>query len=193
MSTDPFITELQADWLAASPDVDRLAAKVRRYRRTRAVSRAGEAAGALIALVFGLWFALLAWRQFDWAYGLASAALLATTPLILASLIRGRRAVEAAASRTPFSTIMEARHHAGATIDAMRRGRWAAWLLVSASAVGGALAAAGLADGLEWPISVWLITALAAVVGTRLRESQMRRLRERCDLLLLEWGIVDAP
>jgi|GEM_PF-1593943 len=191
MSTDPFIADLQADWRASSPDDDRMAEKVSRHRRERAVWRWGEIVGALVSLVFGLWFALLAWRQLDWAYGLASAALLAATPLIVASLVRGRRAVKAAAVRTPFSTIVEARHHAEATIKAMRRARWAAWLLVTASAVGGALAAAGLADGLAWPILVWLSTALAGVVGTRFREGQMRRLLERCDLLLLEWGSAD--
>lgn len=191
MSPDPFIADLQADWRASAPDVDRLACKVRRYRRLRAASQAAEALGGLLALACGLWFAVMAWRELDWAYGLAGAALLAATPLIVMSVVRGRRSVTAAAGRTPFSTILEARRHADATIAAMRHGRWAAWLLLLTSAIGAGLAAGGLAAGLGWPLAAWVISAVAILVGTRLREGQMRRLRDRCDLLLSEWRTLD--
>ena len=191
MSTDPFITELQAGWRTATPDTDHLAKKVHRYRRLRALSQWSEAAGALTALAFGLWFAFMAWQQADWAYGLGSVALLVATPLIVTSIIRGRRAFSQATSRTPYSTLLEARHHAETTIDAMRRARWAAWLLFTASAVGAVLAAMGLANDLGWPVLAWLVTALAALLGTRLREQQMCQMRDRCDQLLSDWKSLD--
>lgn len=191
MSNDPFIDGLKTDWRAAVPDVDQLSRKVRRYRRMQTLSQAGEALGGLVALTFGLWFAFIAWRDLDWAYGLSAAALLAAAVLIVLSLVKGRRAVAAAAARSPFSTILEARRHADATIDAMRRGRWAAWLLLLASAIGGGLTATSLASGLEWPILAWLTSALTILAGTSLREFQMRRLRDRCDVLLSEWRSLD--
>lgn len=191
MSNDPFIADLKADWQSPSPDVELLAPKVRRYRRMRRLSQAGEALGGLVAFIFGLWFAIMTWRNLDWAYGLSAAALLAAAVLIVISLVKGRRAAAAAAARSPFSTILEAHRHATATIDAMRRGRWAAWLLLLASTLGVGLEAGGLESGLGWPILAWLISALAILAGTGLRESQMRRLRDRCNALLSEWRSLD--
>lgn len=191
MSDDPFIAGLKADWQSPTPDIDQLSRKVRRYRRIRTWSQTGEALGGLVALGFGLWFAVMAWREMDLAYGLSATALLVATPLIFTSLVKGRRAVAAAAVRTPYSTILEAGRHADATIAAMRRARWAAWLLLLAAAVGGALTAAGLVRGLGWPILAWLISALAVLAGTRLREGQMRRLKAHCDKLLSDWKTLD--
>lgn len=193
MTTDPFLSEIGADWRRQTVDLDRLHSAIDRRRRLTRLALIIKAAGTGIALLCGAWFVRLALGGAPAIFALAGIVLLVSLPLMLIDLAGTARSLRLGDDDTPAGVLRRARNQA-AMARHLLWGHRAAALLLGACALGLlGLYATGRARAEEAIVMVplWALLASGGWLWQLHRARHLASEIARCDRLLAELGEAD--
>ncbi|MFN3944962.1 MAG: hypothetical protein ACK4K7_08530 [Allosphingosinicella sp.] len=175
MAGDELLDALKADWRASPVDLDRVRRRAARGRRVRKLWSFVHLVAAMIAAVFGGWFAWRAWSANDALVALSAAGLLLAVPMIVAEQLWLRRQGAASDLAAVEDLLAERRRQAEIALLLLRGTRHGALILTACATGALLLAFAGLTPPHPaFRIALtWAAAAALALVWHRWRRSRL--------------------
>jgi len=185
--TDEVIDELRADWRRQEIQLDDFRRRLSRSRVRTTWVIAFELAMALIGVLAGLWYAVLAWQRRDLLFGLSALTMLVVSPPFAVEVHRLRRRSLVWADRTPEGTLRYALARIRLASRILRLQSWGGVVLLLFVGVVWAAAWMGWISR-TYPLgiltTVWVSAAAFTLLWSRWRLRQGDHEHETCERLL---------
>lgn len=186
---DEFLQELRGTWQSQTHDTDEVLRRLRRRRWAPHLALAGQAAGCVLALTLGVWFAWMAISipQQRVLFALSAGVMLVVVPPMCWMSMVVRRSALRWHDETPQSLLLTGIRRADASMQTLRLARW------HISAIGGFIAvlwvcqALGLIDAVRFLVfytTVCMAAGASGLLWIRVRMDRVRRGHDACMRLL---------
>jgi hypothetical protein len=194
MTNDEFLDRLRSEWAGGTVDLERMRVANARRRRRAAVRLAADIAGAALAVIAAVWFALTALRTGEALFWLGAAAMLLVPPSLATKWLRAWRDAHADYGATPLGVIHQARAHVRAELRLVRGGYHSVVILLLCAVVAWVLQLLSFETWREtaWLSAIWATVAVATWLRLRARARRLRAELDSYERRIQEFGGEDA-
>jgi hypothetical protein len=188
--TDDFLREARAGWLAI--DADRphdIEARMKRTRLAPLLFVIAEIAGASIAILIGVWFAVIAVETGRLVFVLSAVVLLSTIPAFTFAIVMARRGTLRWEDETPEGVLRHGLRRARASLAAVRFGWWGIGVVALFVAILWTTQLGGWLDEMGFLLfytATSLVTVGVYALWLRWRRPRLEAERAECERLLIE-------
>lgn len=192
--SDDIVSKLREDWNRQPLAIDKLAKGLQRRRRLARLSLAKDAIAMAVAVVAGIWFAIIAIDRESLVFGLSGLFILVAVPLTKMARIRAQAAAPDWRGDTAEDILRKALNRERTTVKLLRIRSWESVALIGFAALLWGCAAAKLLSvngSFVVILTIWVITGVGGMAWSAWRLRLALRRVANCEALLEQYVEID--